>query len=79
MIDEYTNNFHNRRVARMDEIDKLPPLIKELVHEWGWTIVKSFLDCGVKKPKQINHLINTVINETRAPRGRASSFQGALR
>ena len=72
-------DYEHRRIARMAEIDALPPAIKELVHEWGWTIVKNFLDCGVKKPKHIRHLIKVVLDETRAPRGLAASSQGVRR
>ena len=48
-------------VKRMDYIDHQPQAIRELVHEYGWSVVKAFLDCGVSKPKQIRHLIRMTL------------------
>lgn len=49
-----------RRRARMAYVDALPTEVRHLVHEHGLEIIKAFLDCGVRKPNQINHLIATV-------------------
>lgn len=64
-----------KRGARMHEIDKLPQDIRSLVHEYGYSVVKSFMDCGVKKPKHIRHLVETVLNEFSPSRG-SYSIQG---
>jgi len=55
-----TEDYLLRCRARMREIDALSPDIREIVHEEGWTIVKAFLDLGIKKAPQIKHLISTV-------------------
>lgn len=44
----------------MAQIDAMPAELRALVHEHGYTIVRAFLDCGVTKPKHIQHLIDTV-------------------
>ena len=49
-----------RRRARMAYVDALPTEVRRLVHEHGLEIIKAFLDCGVKKPNQITHLIDIV-------------------
>lgn len=45
---------------RMALIDSQPPAIRLLVHEYGWNVVKVFLDAGLTKPNQIKHIIHTV-------------------
>lgn len=42
---------------RMKQIDALPREFRELVHEFGFAVIKAFLDCGLRKPNQIRHLI----------------------
>jgi hypothetical protein len=49
-----------RRAKRMDRIDRMPPELRALVHEYGLTVVDAFTSCGVTKPKQIRHLIEVV-------------------
>lgn len=54
----------NKRKNRFKEIDNLSPEMRKVVHEWGYTIVKNFMNCGVVKPKHIQHLVNMVLDET---------------
>ena len=56
-------DFLTRCRARMARIDAMPKPIRELVHEYGLTMVRAFLDCGVTKPNQIRHLIAVVREE----------------
>jgi len=44
-------------VARMARIDAMPREIRELVHEFGLTMVQAFLDQKITKPNAIRHLI----------------------
>lgn len=44
---------------RMDEINALAPEMRALVDDLGWTIVKAFLDCGVRNHRHIRHLVIT--------------------
>lgn len=57
------------RVKRMQDIDALPAPMRALVHDYGWCVVNSFLECGVTTPKHIRHLVETVLNELSATRG----------
>lgn len=45
---------------RMAIIDAQPPAIRALIHEYGWNVVKAFLDAGVSRPNQIKHCIHVV-------------------
>jgi hypothetical protein len=56
--------MNEKRQKRFAEIDNLSPEMRKVVHEWGWTVVKNFIDCGVTKPKHIRHLVNLVLDET---------------
>lgn len=58
-----------KRTNRMASIDKLPPDIRSLIHEYGYNVVKSIYDVGVVKPKQIRHIVETVLNEFSPTRG----------
>jgi hypothetical protein len=54
----------NRRATRMARVDAMPPEIRACVHEYGLTIVDAMLDLGIKKAKQIRHLVDTVRRES---------------
>jgi hypothetical protein len=43
--------------AGMDVIDALPKEVRELVHEFGYTMIRAFLDLNVTKASAIRHLI----------------------
>lgn len=44
----------------MARIDSMPKEIRELIHEYGLTVVQAFLDLGVTRPTSIRHLIRQV-------------------
>jgi hypothetical protein len=54
------NTQREKIVARMSYIDGLPKDVRELVHEYGFTVVKAFLDQKITKASAIRHLIDTV-------------------
>lgn len=62
-----------KRAARMNAVDELPPEIRELVHDYGLNTIKAFWDIGVRKPRHIKHLIETVLDEFSPTRGSFSS------
>ena len=62
-----------KRQKRMAEIDRLPAATRELVHDYGWSVVNAFLSIGVTKPKHIKHLVETVLDEFSPTRGAFSS------
>lgn len=64
-----------KRANRMASIDKCSPEIRALVHDYGWTVVKTIMDLGVTKPTRIKHIVETVLNEFSPTRG-AFSQQG---
>lgn len=72
---EHQEFVDGKRQKRMAEIDRLPPAIRELVHEYGWYVVKNFMDVGITKPRHIKHLVEVVLNEFSPTRG-TFSIQG---
>jgi hypothetical protein len=50
-----------KRINRMSEIDRLPADIRALVHEFNWTMIKPFLEAGVRDARRIRHLIRCVV------------------
>lgn len=62
-----------KRVQRFDAIDSLPPELRELVHHYGWTVVRAYLDTGISKPANIRHLVETVLDEFSPTRGTRSA------
>lgn len=70
---EFVDKVAQRRKARMTQIDRQPADVRALVHEYGWTVVNSFLLLGIKKAAHIKHLVETVLNEFSPTRGSYSS------
>jgi hypothetical protein len=62
-----------KRRSRMDRVDNFPPEVRALVHEYGLNVVGAFLQCGVTSPRQIRHLVNTVLDDFSPTRGSYSS------
>lgn len=73
---EFQEALDTRRQKRMEAIDALPSDIRDLIHEYGYTIVRAHLDLGVKQAKHIRHLVETTLDEFSPTRGSGSS-QGA--
>lgn len=70
---EFQERVQARRIARMEMIDKYPEEIRKLVHEYGWTVVHALIDCGVEKPNQIQHIVETILDEFSPTRGSFSA------
>lgn len=58
-----------KRQARMSAIDNLSKEHRELVHEYGLTVVHALMQCGVTKPNKIRHCVETILNEFSPTRG----------
>lgn len=58
--DGWDESAVKRSQNRMKEIDSLPEDLRHLVYEHGWSIIKAFIDSGIKKKNSINHIIYTV-------------------
>jgi hypothetical protein len=56
-----------RRAKRMARIDAMPADLRACVHEYGLTIVDACLQSGVKKARNIRHIVETI---------RGGSYQG---
>lgn len=52
-----------KRRKRMGLVDSLTAEQRALVHEFGLSVVKAFVDLGVTQPRHIKHLVNTVLDE----------------
>lgn len=69
----FEEQFQRRRVNRMAAIDNLPADIRELVHDYGYNVVKAHLDLKVKSARHIRHLVETTLDEFSPTRGGFSS------
>lgn len=58
-----------KRRARLTRIDAMAPAMRELVNEYGLTIVDCLMGLGVKKPNQIKHVVETILDEFSTTRG----------
>ena len=47
-------------IRRMAFIDRLTPEHRELIHEFGFDVIKAFLDHGITRPRTIRHLVHTI-------------------
>lgn len=66
-------DVQRKRADRMGRIDKLAPDIRQLVHEYGFTVVDNFMMLGIVKAKHIRHLVECVLNEFSPTRGSYAS------
>ncbi|MDR6826463.1 hypothetical protein J2X48_000733 [Bosea sp. BE271] len=71
--EEFDIVIDGRRRARMEAIDALSPEHRELVHDYGYNVVRACMDCGATKPKHIRHIVETVLNEFSPTRGSYAS------
>ena len=59
----------------MAEIDAYDPAIRSLINSYGYNVVKTIYDLGVKNPRHISHIVETVLNDFSPTRG-SYSVQG---
>lgn len=59
----------------MSAIDRMPSEVRELVHEYGYHVVNTLIQQGIKDPRKIRHIVETILDEFLPTRG-ASSKQG---
>lgn len=60
---DFLARVNERRTNRMRQVDDLPEELRTLVHSYGFSIVKAFMDLGVTKARHIRHLVETVLDE----------------
>lgn len=51
----------------LDRVDKMPPALRALVHEYGFAIVHAMVEAGIKDPAKIHHLVGEVWAGARQP------------
>lgn len=69
----FQKTIEEKRIARMERVDAMPPELRELVHEYGLHCVDAFMQLGVTQPRHIRHLVETVLNEFSPSRGSFSA------
>ena len=60
MYDDGHEQYLRRIKARMDRYDSLPGPLRELVGEWGYSIIDACLGVGLKRPHHISKVIRLV-------------------
>lgn len=60
-------DVRDKVVKRMAAIDTLSPAQRQVVHDYGWGIVKVLRDCGVTEPKKQIMIINKVLDDLSGP------------
>lgn len=73
--EEHQAKVQAKRQARMAKVDEFDPETRTLIHNYGYTVVNSFVQLGVTKPKHIRHLVECVLDEFSPTRG-SFSCQG---
>lgn len=61
--------YFDRVKTRMEKVDAMSPEVRAVVHDWGLGIVQTFLDCGVKDPRHMRHIILRILEDTRGSQG----------
>jgi hypothetical protein len=64
-----------KRGKRMARVDDMPPDLRALVNEYGLAVVDACMQNGVRKPRRIRHIVETVLDEFSPTRG-SHSVQG---
>lgn len=49
-----------KRLKQLNEVDMMPGDLRACVHEFGYPIVKSCLDVGVREPRHIRQLVKEI-------------------
>jgi len=53
--------------ALVDVVDRLPPQLRALVHEYGLSVVTEFVQHGVTKPAAVRQIVRAVMLGAREP------------
>jgi len=54
---------HQLRCKRMDKYDSLPRETRDFAKEFGYNITIQFINSGVTNPKNMRHLLQTIIED----------------
>jgi|GEM_PF-3071666 len=59
-IDKSPYKLGQKRLAELDEVDRLPSEIRKVVFEFGLPVVRSMLKFGIKSPRHMREIIREV-------------------
>jgi hypothetical protein len=59
----------------MAMVDRMSPEMRGVVHHYGLMVVLACTQAGVKQPRHVRHIVETVLSEL-SPTRRPSSTQG---
>ena len=71
--EEHEQFVQAKRRARMERVDQFDPETRALIHQYGFNVVNSFVQCGVTKPRHIKHLVERILDEFSPTRGTFSN------
>lgn len=66
---ERMERIHSNRRARMERVDAMPPEMRALVNEYGLAVIDTCTALGVKQPRHIKHLVETILDSFSPTRG----------
>ena len=66
---ERDSRAQSNRFERMRRIDEMPAELRNLVNDFGLSVVNACIELGVTKPRQIKHLVGVVLDEFSPTRG----------
>ena len=58
-----------KRITRMRLLDAQPAPIRQCVHDYGYHIVSTFMEYGIKDASAIRKIVETVLDEFSPTRG----------
>lgn len=61
------SDIMGRRERSFDDIEHMPPELRECVHEYGYAIVKACQQAGVTRPANIHQLVREIWDGARQP------------
>ncbi|MBN8955042.1 MAG: hypothetical protein J0H17_00300 [Rhizobiales bacterium] len=70
---EFQAIIAGNRMRRMGRIDAMSPALRGLVNDYGYHVVDTCIGLGVGKPRQIRHLVETILDEFSPTRGTGSA------
>lgn len=56
-----------RSVRALEDTDRMPPALRRCVHEFGYAIVQSCLQAGVRDPNKLRQLVYQIWDGARQP------------
>lgn len=71
------NLMSGRRFKQLEEVDEWSPGMRQCVHEYGYPIVRMFMNAGVYSPRHIHMLVNEIWRGARQEGQRGGALDAA--